>query len=382
MLRLIFAIVFLLLGLLCVFPAPEYHVWLISVLVTEFPWIFLAVVLVILVWGVGVRKHRTAGTVVCIIASVLFLYPIICAYSISGSLAGDFEMSFGKGTIREEKEQPFSFRKMLVGKEEQVPYETMVFSTIGDVNLTMDYYRAEGEGAHPCVISIHGGSWCGGNSSDLPELNSYLAKWGYNVATINYRLAPKYKWPLQIDDVQAAFTYLKLHARELNVDTNNFVLMGRSAGGQIALSAAYLLSEPGLKGVIDFYGPADMKWGYNHPANPLVLDTRKIMEDFLGGSVAQVPQNYAASSAIVTATASSVPTLMIFGKNDPLVPYENGLVLREKLNEKGVKNLLLLLPWATHGCDYTLHGPSGQITSYTVKQFLRVVTGEPKVAQQ
>ncbi len=378
MLRLILAIVFLLLGLLCVFPAPEYHIWLISVLVTEFPWIFLIAVLAILVLGFAVRKHRKAGTVVCIAASVLFTYPIIGAYWISAKVAEGFEASFGKVAIPDKSHHVFSFKNMLAGHDKPVSYATNVYSTIDEVNLTLDYYRAEGATAHPCVIAIHGGSWCGGTSTELPELNSYLARIGYNVAAINYRLAPRFKWPLQIEDVKSAITYLKQHSKELNLDTANFVLMGRSAGGQIALSAAYLLPEAGLKGVIDLYGPADMKWGYYHPANPWVLDTRKIMEDYMGGSPETVPQNYAASSAIETATSTSVPTLMIFGKNDPLVPYENGVVLREKLNEKGVKNLLLLLPWATHGCDYTLHGPSGQLTTYTVKHFLRVVTGGSK----
>src|ERR1019366_4996228 len=124
-------------------------------------------------------------------------------------------------------------------------------------------------------------------------------------------------------------------------------------GGQIVLSAAYTLHDPGIKGVIDFYGPTDMVWGYAHPANPLVLNTCKVMEDYLGGTYTQAPQNYVASSATETATGQSVPTLMIYGQNDPLVAYEHGPRLAKKLQEHGVKYLLLTLPWATHGCDYT-----------------------------
>jgi acetyl esterase/lipase len=161
----------------------------------------------------------------------------------------------------------------------------------------------------------------------------------------------------------------------MEIDTNNFILLGRSAGGQIVLSAAYGMHEPGVRGVIDFYGPTDMVWGYEHPANPLVLNTCKVMEVYLGGSLKTAGANYLASSAVMAADSASVPTLMIYGKNDALVAYEHGVRLDEKLSQLKVPHLLLSLPWATHGCDYSLYGPSGQLCTYTISQFLRRITG-------
>ncbi len=380
MLRLILSIILLLLGLLCVFPAPEYHLWLASVVVTEFPWVFIVIILLLLAWGVVVKRFRTAGNVICFIALALFFYPIAAANIISARLEEDFGAAFGAGSLQPKggsDGSPFSFVGMFSGfGEKQMPYEVFTYVTTPDGPLTLDYYKSRLATPRPCVIVIHGGSWCGGNSTQLPELNTYLAERGYNVASINYRLAPKNKWPLQLDDVHEALHYLRTNAAALNVDTSNFVLLGRSAGGQIALAAAYTLHEPGLKGVINFYGPADMAWGYNHPANPLVLDTRKIMSDYLGGSAADVPKIFAASSPSDIVTTQSPPTLMIFGKNDPLVPYQNGTKLAQRLNEKGVKNFLLLLPWATHGCDYTLHGPSGQLSTRVIDRFLAAVVQE------
>lgn len=376
MFRLILSIILLLLGLLCVFQAPQYHLWLVSVVTTEFPWVFIAIILAILLWGRAANRFRKAGNVISLLALPCFLYPIVGAYYVSAHLNKDLEAAFGQGSLQKfnNSDKPFTFFRMFTGREDKEPFAVYTYSATLYDALTLDYYRSQMKTPQPCVVVVHGGSWCAGNSQQLPELNSYLAQRGYNVASINYRLAPRYKWPLQLDDVHAAFTYLKAHAAELNIDTNNFVLLGRSAGGQIALAAAYTLNEPGLKGVIDFYGPADMAWGYKHPANPLVLDTRKIMTDYLGGSVTEVPQYYAASSATEIATEHSVPTLMIFGKNDPLVPYTNGTKLHGILNAKGVKNFLLLLPWATHGCDYTLHGPSGQLSTHAIDRFLYMVT--------
>jgi acetyl esterase/lipase len=225
-------------------------------------------------------------------------------------------------------------------------------------------------------VVIHGGSWSSGDSKQLPELNSYLAKAGYNVAAINYRKAPQYQNPLPVIDVKNALTYLRAHADALNIDTNNFVLLGRSAGAQIALLAAYTLKDSGIKGVIDFYGPADMVWGYSKPASKLVMDSRGVMERYLGGTYQEAQKNYFASSPIEFVNKTSPPTLIIHGENDVLVAYEHSRRLNEKLGQVGVKHYWLKLPWATHGFDYNLHGPGGQLSTYAVRRFLDDVVGQ------
>ena len=159
----------------------------------------------------------------------------------------------------------------------------------------------------------------------------------------------------------------------LSIDTNNFVLLGRSAGGQIVLSAGNILNDPSIKGVINFYGPADMVWGYANPTNPLVLNSCEVMENYLGGTYDHVPQQYINSSATETASAKSPPTLSIYGKNDPLVSYEHGERLSRKSQSAGVQHFELYLPWATHAFDYTLNGPGGQLSTYAVDRFLELV---------
>ena len=77
------------------------------------------------------------------------------------------------------------------------------------------------------------------------------------MASIDYRLAPGAVFPAPRDDVFAAIAYLKDHAKEIGLDKDRLILLGRSAGGQIALSAAYAEKEPGIKGVIVFYAPND-----------------------------------------------------------------------------------------------------------------------------
>jgi acetyl esterase/lipase len=150
-------------------------------------------------------------------------------------------------------------------------------------------------------------------------------------------------------------------------------LLGRSAGAQIALLAAYTLHDADLKGVVDFYGPADMVWGYSIPANPLIMDSRKVMENYLGGSYQKVPQNFVASSPLEFVDKTSIPTLIIHGDNDVIVSPEHSRRLNLKLQQNGIKHFLLKLPWATHGFDYNLNGPGGQLSTYTVERFLKAV---------
>ena len=109
------------------------------------------------------------------------------------------------------------------------------------------------------------------------------------------------------------------------------------------------------------------------PANPLVFDSQKVMEDYLGGTYQSHPQAYINSSPIQFVRAQSPPTLLIHGPNDVLVFYEHSQRLATKLREKKVKHYLLTLPWATHGFDYNLNGPGGQLSTYAITCFLERV---------
>lgn len=371
--RLILLIIFFLLSLLTLFKAPAYYLWLVAIFVTEFSLIFGCFTALLLFSGLWFYKYRLVGTIIGIAALLLYLNPVFRAYLISKDLEIDLSREFGVNIPPEKV--PFSPWRLFNGINNNViPVKSITYSTYSDKLLMMDFYPAKAKNKRPCVIVIHGGSWKTGDNKQLPELNSYLATSGYHVAAINYRLAPDYQSPLPVADVLAAVNYLKNHADELNIDTGNIVLLGRSAGAQIALLAAYTLKLPGLKGVIDFYGPADMIWGYSVPSNPLVMNSRKVMEDYLGGTYQDVPGNYLASSPLHFVSSASVPTLIIHGENDVLVAYEHSTRLHRKLNDLGIKNYFLSLPWATHGFDYTLNGPGGQLSTYAVLRFINSVT--------
>ncbi|MGI4752078.1 MAG: alpha/beta hydrolase fold domain-containing protein [Janthinobacterium lividum] len=368
-----------LISLLAVFPAPEFHLWILAIIVTEFPYIFIGITIVFLLIQTK-SKFQKAANIVAVFALILFLSPVFRAYAVAAKLPENLETTFGKQLSNLQNKSlktPFSFFSMFSGIDgKAITPQTFTYKTYPEISLQLDFYAIKTASKKPCLVVIHGGSWSGGDDKQLPELNSYLARRGYCVASIDYRLAPEYKSPLALQDVKSALKYLRTNAEKLQIDTNNFVLLGRSAGAQLALLAAYTFKNEGIKGIINFYGPADMIWGYFAPFNPLVLNSHKVMEDYLGGTYQQAKNQYKASSPILQVTAQTVPTLSIHGENDVLVSYQHSIRLKKKLDSLGVKNYLLTLPWATHGCDYNLNGPSGQLATYTVERFLHVVTSK------
>ena len=370
MLKLIVLSLLFLLSFLTVFRAPTNWLWYVAILVTEFCWLFFVVLILLLIFLKG-GKYDVAANVIGILSLILFSVPVVGAYRAAAHIKTLFSKDDVANAGHDEEISPFCLSKMITGiGARQAAYKTLTYDTAKA--LTLDFYSAGGAKKQPCVIVVHGGSWAGGDSQQLPELNSVLVNQGYNVASINYRLAPTHTYPAPVNDIKMAMLYLRSAAKTLSIDTSQFILLGRSAGGQIVLSAAYTLHDPAIKGVIDFYGPADMVWGYANPTSPLVLDSRKVMEDYLGGTYSQAPQQYVSSSAVET--ASGVPTLMIYGENDPLVSHLHGVRLGKKLDSVGAKHYDVYLPWATHAFDYTLNGPGGQLSTWSVLQFLKLVT--------
>lgn len=376
MLRLVIAVVLFLLSLLTVFKAPTNFLWRVAVAVTEFPYVPLIVTLALLVVFLKASVLRIPTFIILIAASLLFSWPMVGAYLKGNELKEKFAAVFPYKDREGQIQNPFEFKKMFTGlNDAEVFPEVHTYKKVRK-DLEIDYYGAETKDRSPCVIVIHGGSWQEGDSKQLPQLNSYLVKHGYNVAAINYRLAPLYRFPAPIEDTKDALDYLTKHAEELHIDTNKFVLLGRSAGGQIALLSAYTFHDPRIKGVISYYAPADMAWGATIKTNKWVLDVDKVFTAYLGGLISEIPDVYEKATARNFVTPSSPPTLLIHGPTDALVSYHHSERLEIELQDKKVPYYFLSLPWATHGCDYNFNGPSGQLCTYAVERFLNSVTSK------
>lgn len=380
MIRLIFSIVLFLFSLLVIFKAPTSILWRATVALTEFPHLLIIASLLLAATCYWYSSYKLPILTLSLISFIIFSSTIVRAYNRSSSIEGSLVTTFGNknyNKLKDPLQTAFSFLTLFTGiNNKTVAFKSIPFKKTEKLELSFDFYCSNTNKVAPCIIIIHGGSWREGDSQQLPKLNSYLANRGYNVASINYRKAPEYTNPAPIEDTRDAIDYIVKNCKELKVDTSNFVLIGRSAGGQIALLSAYTLNNKNIKGVVSIYAPADMYWGAHHPANKWVLDTDKVLGDFVGGSVKDVPEKYKLSSPIEFVENNSTPTLIIHGQHDCMVSFIHSEHLQQKLTEKKVNHYFLDLPWATHGCDFNISGPSGQTTTFAIERFVNSVISQ------
>jgi len=305
------------------------------------------------------------------VAGILLISPLLRAQGVAARLPGDLVQAFGPTSGRFGRPAPLRYGDLFRGvKIPRARIQTVTYKSAGQVPLQMDLYRASRPGPHPAVLVIHGGSWASGDRRQLPELNHDLAALGYLVAAIDYRLAPAAHFPAPVEDVAAAIAYMKGHASEIGFDGQRLILLGRSAGGQIALFSAYTLKDPVIQGAIGFYAPSDMVLAYAHPGNPLILNSRRVLRRYIGASD---EESLRRSSPLAAAGPQAVPTLLIHGARDELVWVTHSEHLSQRLQELHRPVYFLRLPWATHGADAVFNGPSGQLSTYAVERFLAAV---------
>lgn len=226
------------------------------------------------------------------------------------------------------------------------------------------------------IFSVHGGGWDSGTPQDLDSTYVPYLRAGYTVITPSYRFAPTFPWPKQLEDIEDAFFWVSKNSERLNVDMNRYWAFGRSAGGQIALKFAYgKVKTSGLKGVISLYAPTDLEFGYRWSFENDVLNSRRLLQSLTGATPDANPSAYQAASPIFDADGSSVPTLLITGRADPLVWFRHSERLSDHLHLVGAPVTRIELPWGTHGFDFFANSPGGQLTSNAVLYFMRGTKG-------
>ncbi len=248
--------------------------------------------------------------------------------------------------------------------------------------LTVDIYRpsralsvadsvADADSAmRPVLVQIYGGAWQRGEPTNNSEFAEYMAGQGFVVFAIDYRHAPQFRFPTQVEDVRHALAWIGANAGTLRADTSRLVLIGRSAGAHQAMMAAYSVDAPRVRAVVNFYGPVDLTEGYRQPPRPDPLSVREIEEAFIGGTPSDLPEVYRRASPISLVTRQLPPTLLIYGGRDHIVEPRFGDLLAGRLRAEGTTVVHVEIPWAEHAFDAIPNGPSGQLSRYVTERFI------------
>jgi acetyl esterase/lipase len=381
------ALVLAAVSLLTVVRAPDWMwAWKLAILAGEFGhWLALVPLLLALLNGTRPAGDvRTLTLALCGIAFVFLLRPAYTAHRVAEKLPAELTAAFGGASP---SRPVIEFSEMFSrGSPPPAVMTTEVFARPDGQELKLDFYaplRDSGEklpdrgprrGA-PCIVVIHGGGWDNGDRTQLADWNARWASRGYAVAAISYRLAPQSIWPAQREDVLAAIAWIKAHAVQHGIDATRLVLLGRSAGGQIASAVGYGARDPAIRGVIALYAPHDMPFVWSVSREDDALDSAKLMRQYLGGPPTEERRAlYLSASGQWLARPDSPPTLLVHGELDTLSWVGHSARLAARLAELHVPHYYLRLPWATHGFDFNLDGPGGQLADYAIDHFLTVVT--------
>lgn len=199
------------------------------------------------------------------------------------------------------------------------------------------------------VVLVHGGAWVKGDKQDFEPQARQLARRGYVVANINYRYATDARWPAPRTDGVNAVKYLRSHAWRLNVDPDRIILIGSSAGAQIASAVATLGRGSDLvSGVIGLSGPLGLKRTAADPSGNLDSIVTGVL---LGCTPAQCSDRYDAATPKNHLTRGDVPSLMFSARHEWLNP-QNSVDFVNRAQRVGLSSRMVWIPGSLHARYY------------------------------
>lgn len=295
-------------------------------------------------WSLYSDRRRNYANLDMQLKRILFKYAFVCA-ALSSVLGLPPGSAFAAVTIAETDASVLELATCLPAARAKVPVliENQIYETkhsdccIGDV-----YQPAPEVGSSlPAVVLVHGGAWTGGskNDSDIKDIARLLVESGFVVFSINYRLIDEGgRFPHNIDDVQSAVVFLSKHASQYRVDSTRVSLLGVSAGAYLSLMVAY---SPGfgrqhLRAVIAVC-----------PATDLRQVPEALTAEYLGDKIEKGSRILKKSSPLNLAKFG-IPTLIVHGTEDKVVPFEQSSRLEKALKKANVAVRLVSLNGAAH----------------------------------
>lgn len=122
-------------------------------------------------------------------------------------------------------------------------------------NLLDLYLPLKTEQKLPTIINIHGGGWVYGTKETYQFYLMSLAQRGFTVINPNYRLAPKAKFPSQLEDIDEVVNWVLINHEDYYIDTDNLYLIGDSAGAHLAALYTSLCTNELYQKLLKIYPP-------------------------------------------------------------------------------------------------------------------------------
>jgi acetyl esterase/lipase len=271
------------------------------------------------------------------------------------------------------------------------------------------------------VVYLHASAWyILDKDTGTRPLFRHLAAQGNGVVDVAYRLFPETDLPGMVADAKRAVAWLQDHAADLEIRPDRIVVAGGSAGGHLALLAAYTHDDPtltpaelagsypGVCGVVSLYGQADLAAHYDHTSQQKVCRPDDPQPDWdappppwmvrlfgpdagrlglqhlpvggrcdwlVGGTPSEIPDRYAQLSPIHHVHLGCPPTLLVHGQQDETAPVTAMRHLHQRLEQAGVPVTAVYLPHTDHAFDVIAvpWSPQARTAIHVLERFLAVL---------
>jgi len=239
----------------------------------------------------------------------------------------------------------------------------VVYAKHDGVELVGDFYLPKGRDRAPVLVAVHGGGWQVGSRQSYRYWGLFLARAGYAVFAIDYRLGKPGMYPAAVYDTKAAIQFVRAKAAEFNLDPDRIGLIGDSSGAHLAALVALAGDQfnsayrddanaavaANAKAVVGFYGEYDLlaQWTHDLTARP----RDNIVEKFLGVPPTENRRIYFDSSPIsyVTVDRNKLRFLLIHGTDDDIAdPATQSGAFLTALNQAQFFARRIIIPGAGH----------------------------------
>ena len=236
------------------------------------------------------------------------------------------------------------------------------YSRPGGKPLLLDLHAPDGPGPFPAAILVHGGGFDqGSKSTNVRPLFELLTDAGFAWYSIDYRLAPDFRFPQAIEDVYSAIRWVKAHAAEYRVDASKIMIIGESAGGFLVnYAGTHETPDTKVAAVVDIYGPVDYgrlaEMRRDHPERFNMAAINRHAANgggihFFGAEQLDAAglAKLRAISPIAAVHKGMPPFLCIHGDKDYQVSYEQSLAMADAMRQVGAACELITVEGGGHG---------------------------------
>ena len=223
----------------------------------------------------------------------------------------------------------FGIYKKLFGAKKNIRPERVNYGP--DRDRYFLYYEPEGMASEKIIFWVHGGGWNAGSPLFFDYVGQSIAAEGYRLISAGYRLSPKNKYPIQIDDVCACYNAALKYLINRGVDTSQIIIAGPSAGAHLTSILCYSESVQkeycvDISPVIGFIG-----FGGLYSFRKDQSKTVRILLNQLFTKTYDRRQ----AEPVSLMCKNHIPMLLIQSRHDGLIPYECALDFAARAEELG-----------------------------------------------